>query len=139
MSDENPRKAESTDLTGKTALVTGGNKGLGYEVARQLLLLRVSRLIITTQDEAKGQAAIAALRADPEVIKISDASKDSSKVEWFELNLEDYYAGVSFVRKVQRDLRELDILIFSAGLRQFEFERAKSGHEMMMQGMCIPW
>lgn len=125
---------EATDLRGKTAIVTGCNKGLGFEVARQLILLKCSRLIITTRNETKGKATIAALRADPEVTKIDFIYRTPTHIECFELELGDYESGVAFVRKVQMKVPELDILILSAGVYRKEFEKTRSGHEMMMQG-----
>lgn len=136
MGDLNPTPPVATELSGKTALVTGGNKGLGFEVARQLILLKVSRLMITTRDKSKGEAAIAALRADPEVAEI-DSHQTPILIEWFQLELDDYGSTISFVQEVRRNVPELDILILSAGMYQLEFEMAKTGHEMIMQGMFI--
>ncbi|KAJ5354557.1 hypothetical protein N7541_005601 [Penicillium brevicompactum] len=135
MGDLNPTPPVATDLSGKTALVTGCNKGLGFEVARQLILLKVSRLIITTRDKPKGEAAIAALRADPEVAKL-DSHQTPIRIEWFQLELDDYGSAISFVQEVRRNVPELDILILSAGMYQLEFEMAKTGHEMIMQVNC---
>ena len=44
--------------TGKIALITGGNKGLGLETARQLGAKGVT-VIIGARDKAKGEAAAA--------------------------------------------------------------------------------
>lgn len=129
-----PLLPETTDLRGKTAIVTGCNKGLGFEVARQLILLKCSRLIITTRNEAKGKATIDALRADPEVTKIDFIYRTPTHIECFELEFDDYESGVAFARKVQMKVPELDILILSAGVYRKGFEKARSGHEMMMQG-----
>ncbi|KAJ5329817.1 hypothetical protein N7452_010207 [Penicillium brevicompactum] len=136
MGDLNPTPPVAADLSGKAALVTGCNKGLGFEVARQLILLKVSRLIITTRDKPKGEAAIAALRADPEVAKL-DSHQTPIRIEWFQLELDDYGSAISFVQEVRRNVPELDILILSAGMYQLKFEMAKTGHEMIMQGMVI--
>ncbi|KAJ5349122.1 hypothetical protein MYU51_011967 [Penicillium brevicompactum] len=135
MGDLNPTPPVATDLSGKTALVTGCNKGLGFEVARQLILLKVSRLIITTRDKPKGEAAIAALRADPEVAKL-DTRQTPIRIEWFQVELDDYGSAISFVQEVRRNVPELDILILSAGMYQLEFEMAKTCHEMIMQVNC---
>jgi len=50
------------DLQGKTALVTGGNSGIGLAVARQLLA-RGARVAITGRDRAKLDEALAELGA----------------------------------------------------------------------------
>lgn len=51
------------DLSGKTAIITGANSGIGLECARQLLDLGLSKLIIAVRDEVKGDAARKALAA----------------------------------------------------------------------------
>ena len=45
------------NLTGKTAVVTGSNIGLGLECVRQLLDLGLSKLILAVRDESKGETA----------------------------------------------------------------------------------
>jgi NAD(P)-dependent dehydrogenase (short-subunit alcohol dehydrogenase family) len=47
----------------KTAIVTGGNRGLGFEIARQLVKEGV-RVVIGSRDAAKGERAVASLKAD---------------------------------------------------------------------------
>lgn len=130
-------QSEIASLSGKTALVTGCNKGLGFQVARQLILSRISHLIITTRDHVKGEAAISALQADPEVIKLVSKTETPTRIDWFQLELDDYNSTMSFVAKVEQDVPELDILILCAGMLQYKFERAKTGHELLMQGNCM--
>ena len=79
-----------TSLAGKTVLVTGGNSGLGLEFARQVLTLNASHVVITVRSQAKGEAAIATLLADPEV----QATNPDAKVEYFDLDLDDYESGL---------------------------------------------
>ncbi|HEY1821783.1 MAG TPA: SDR family oxidoreductase [Trebonia sp.] len=52
----------STDFAGKTALVTGGNSGIGRVVA-QKLAARGAHVIISGRDGGRGQDAVAAIRA----------------------------------------------------------------------------
>ena len=47
----------------KVALITGGNKGIGLETARQLGKLGIT-VLIGVRDEAKGEAAVAELKKD---------------------------------------------------------------------------
>ena len=54
--------ADVPDLSGRVAVVTGANRGLGREVTR-LLAGRGARVIMACRDEAGGEAAAAALRA----------------------------------------------------------------------------
>jgi NAD(P)-dependent dehydrogenase (short-subunit alcohol dehydrogenase family) len=50
-------------VSGKVALVTGGNKGIGFEVARQLAELN-HRVVIGSRDEDRGRTAAEKLRSE---------------------------------------------------------------------------
>ena len=50
------------DQSGRTAIVTGANTGLGYETAR-VLAARGARVVIAVRDTAKGDQAAAKIRA----------------------------------------------------------------------------
>jgi NAD(P)-dependent dehydrogenase (short-subunit alcohol dehydrogenase family) len=123
-----------TSLAGRTVLVTGGNSGLGLEFAPQVLVLNASRIIITVRSQAKGDTAIATLRADPAV----RATNPDAKLEYFVLDLDNYESGLEFVRKVFADVSVLDILICNAGTNFLNYETSKSGHERLMQGISLP-
>lgn len=53
--------ADVPDLTGRVAVVTGANRGLGREVTRYLAE-RGARVVMACRDEAAGEASAAALR-----------------------------------------------------------------------------
>jgi hypothetical protein len=54
--------APHTNLSERTAIITGSNVGLGYEAAQQLLHLKLSQLIIAVRSPARGETAAAKLR-----------------------------------------------------------------------------
>jgi NAD(P)-dependent dehydrogenase (short-subunit alcohol dehydrogenase family) len=60
----------------KTVLVTGGNKGIGYEVVRQLLA-KGCRVFLTARNAAAGKKAASSLSGDVHFLQM-DVSDDAS-------------------------------------------------------------
>ncbi len=87
----------------KVALITGANKGLGYEMARQLAQAGVT-VVLAARDQAKGQAAV-------EKVK-----KEGLDVRFIKLNVtnkKDHAEAAAFLEK---NFGKLDILINNAGI-----------------------
>lgn len=123
-----PPMPEGTSLSGKTIIITGGNKGLGFESARQFLDLGASRVILACRSVSSGEEAVSSLRA-----KTKQANPNAT-IEVFELDLDDYESGLRFTEKVKNEVQELDILLNNGALVTPEFQKSKSEHERMMQG-----
>jgi NAD(P)-dependent dehydrogenase (short-subunit alcohol dehydrogenase family) len=64
--------ADVPDQTGRTAIVTGGNTGLGFHVAR-VLADHGARVVIACRDTRKGADAAAAMKS-AEVVRLDLAS-----------------------------------------------------------------
>src|SRR5882757_2923505 len=97
----------STDFAGKTALVTGGNSGIGRVVA-QKLAARGAHVIISGRDAARGQEAVDAIRAA------------GGKADFVPADL----ASVASVRALAREAAGLggghvDVLVNNAGAFPF--------------------
>ncbi len=87
----------------KVALVTGGNKGIGLETARQLGRLGIT-VLIGARDLEKGEKAVVELKKD---------NVDARAVKLDVDNASDHEA----VRKlIEKDYGVLDILINNAGI-----------------------
>lgn len=93
----------------KTVLVTGGNRGLGYECARQLLA-DGHRVIITARDRSKGRAAVQSLGSSHKTAQ--------SRVEMYELDLASLASIRAFGERWEREGRALDALVHNAGVMQ---------------------
>lgn len=87
----------------KIALVTGGNRGIGYEICRQLARLGI-RVVLGSRDAAKGVAAARELIADglpvqARQLDVANAKSIEACMDW-----------------IRRDLGRLDILVNNAGI-----------------------
>jgi NAD(P)-dependent dehydrogenase (short-subunit alcohol dehydrogenase family) len=95
------------------ALVTGGNRGIGLEVCRQLGE-HGYMVILTARDEAKGRAAAEPLRRagiDVHVQRLDVADERSVK---------------EAAQAVERDIGRLDVLVNNAGILYDTWQRAAS-------------
>lgn len=94
----------STNSSSKrVALVTGANKGLGKEIARQLGLAGFT-VVVTSRDEAAGSRAVEELRA---------AGAD---VVGARLEVTDEAQIAALVRFVEERFGRLDVLVNNAGI-----------------------
>ena len=64
------------DMTGRTAVVTGANSGIG-RAAAEALAAAGARVVLAVRDTAKGEAAAAAMPGDAEVRRLDLASLES--------------------------------------------------------------
>ncbi|HEV7595525.1 MAG TPA: SDR family oxidoreductase [Gemmatimonadaceae bacterium] len=85
------------------ALVTGGNRGIGFEICRQLAKLGI-RVILGSRDAAKGLNAAGKLLAE------------HLRVEARELDVASDESIEACMEWVRRDLGRLDILVNNAGI-----------------------
>lgn len=102
--------ASGHDLTGKTALVTGGASGLGLETVR-MLAERGARVIVPARDIRAAQAALGDL-ADIRAMDLMDPA-----------SIRALAAGL------QSDGIRIDLLILSAGIMASPLVRDAEGHE----------
>ncbi len=86
--------------TEKIALVTGANKGIGFEVARQLAA-RDYRVFVTARKEAAGKAAV---------------KKIGRKAEFLKLDVTDRASINAAAQDFGRQAAHLDVLINNAGI-----------------------
>ncbi len=87
----------------KVALITGANKGIGLETARQLGKLGII-VLVGARDTAKGEAAAAELKKD---------GVDARPVK-IDVDQQADYAAVA--KLIEKDFGRLDILINNAGV-----------------------
>jgi NAD(P)-dependent dehydrogenase (short-subunit alcohol dehydrogenase family) len=87
----------------KIALITGANRGLGFEMARQLGQQGVS-VVLAARDPQKGEEAAAKLR------------KEGLDVEFLKLDVTDKKDHAAAAAFLEKQFGRLDILINNAGI-----------------------
>jgi NAD(P)-dependent dehydrogenase (short-subunit alcohol dehydrogenase family) len=105
--------------SGRTAIVTGANSGLGLIVARELAAAG-ARVIATSRDAGKGAKAL-------EIIK---AAHPAANVEVAQLDLADLASVRAFAQRILDSHDELDILINNAGVMAAPYARTADGYEL---------
>lgn len=83
----------------RVALVTGANKGIGYEIARQLGAVGDIAVLVGARDVEKGRAAAARLGAVPVQLDVTDEASVAAAAKW-----------------IEQEYGRLDILVNNAGI-----------------------
>ncbi|KAI8669635.1 hypothetical protein NCS57_00778900 [Fusarium keratoplasticum] len=120
----NPKpNLENNTVAGKTAVITGGNGGIGLECGRILLSLHLSHLILAVRTIAKGEEAATSLRK----------LYPKAKIDVWQLDMDSYDSIRAFAKKCAT-LPRLDMALLSAGIMNVDLQVNKStGHEEMFQ------
>ncbi|MEH2411987.1 SDR family oxidoreductase [Nostoc sp.] len=93
----------SEDLKGKVALITGANKGIGYEIARQLGS-RGATVLVGARDIGRGEEAANKLRLN---------QIDARTIQ---LDVIDQKTIDSTAEQIESEFGKLDILVNNAGI-----------------------
>ncbi|WNC15815.1 SDR family oxidoreductase [Brevibacillus brevis] len=87
----------------RLAIVTGGNRGIGKEISRQLAEKGL-QVIITCRDEDKGRKAVEEMR------------QEGLSVEFQVVDVHDRKSIQDMIRRVEHDFGRLDVLVNNAGI-----------------------
>lgn len=107
------------NLADKTAIVTGANTGLGYEMARSLSRMG-AQVIIASRNEDKALAAIEGMRVE----------NPDARVEFEQLDLASLASVRQFAKRIIADHERLDLLINNAGVMVPPASLTEDGYEM---------
>src|SRR5271168_2797452 len=94
---------------GDVALISGANKGIGFEIARGLAAKKI-KVLVGARDEARGQAAVEKLKgegADARFVKldVTDGATIQHAAQW-----------------IEKEFGRLDILVNNAGVAEWGFK-----------------
>ncbi len=94
---------------GDIALISGANKGIGYEIARGLGAKKI-KVLVGARDDARGHSAVEKLKAegaDAQFVKldVTDSATIQHAAEW-----------------IDKEFGRLDILINNAGVAEWGFK-----------------
>lgn len=107
------------DQSGKIAIVTGANSGIGFETARQLAK-KNAHVILACRNEKKGNKALNDIKNE----------FPNAHLELRILDLEDLNSVKTFANSFIKDYKNIDLLINNAGVMMTPESKTKQGFEM---------
>jgi NAD(P)-dependent dehydrogenase (short-subunit alcohol dehydrogenase family) len=109
-------EADIPDLAGRTAVVTGGNTGLGLQISRVLAGFG-AHVVLACRSVEKGKAAAALIGGDTAVVRLDLASLPSVRAA---------------AEEIRARYSRLDLLINNAGVMDIPYERTADGFELTL-------
>ncbi|TWT05318.1 SDR family NAD(P)-dependent oxidoreductase [Planococcus sp. CPCC 101016] len=106
-------------LTGKTAIITGANSGIGLEAAK-VFADRGAKIIMAVRDTAKGEAARDLILS----------TKQEAFITVMKLDLADLANVRKFAESFKDKYDSLDLLINNAGVMTPPYSKTKDGFEL---------
>ncbi|MFG2753347.1 oxidoreductase [Streptomyces xanthophaeus] len=106
------------DQSGRTAVVTGANSGIGYVSARELAR-RGATVVLACRSAARGKAAEVRLRSEV----------PGARVEFAALDLADLSSVRAFATAYAQRRDTLDLLVNNAGVMALPYGRTADGFE----------
>ncbi|MFD9306643.1 oxidoreductase [Streptomyces sp. NPDC060048] len=112
------KAAHIPDQSGRTAVVTGANSGIGYFAARELAR-RGAAVVLACRSAARGRAAEVRMRAEV----------PGADVRFMPLDLADLATVREFAREYGQRHDSLDLLVNNAGVMALPYGRTADGFE----------
>jgi NAD(P)-dependent dehydrogenase (short-subunit alcohol dehydrogenase family) len=109
------------DLSGKTAVVTGANSGIGFEAA-DALAGKSATVVLACRHKERGEAAVERILHNHPLVK----------TEVMHLDLADLSSVRAFAREFENRFHRLDMLINNAGIMAVPFGKTADGFELQL-------
>jgi NAD(P)-dependent dehydrogenase (short-subunit alcohol dehydrogenase family) len=113
--------ADVPDLSGRVALITGANSGIGLEAAKGLAA-RGCTVVLACRDPGRAQAATAEVKA----------AGPGARVEPRALDLASLQSVRAFAGQVRTEFPRVDLLINNAGVMAPPYARTADGFELQL-------
>jgi NAD(P)-dependent dehydrogenase (short-subunit alcohol dehydrogenase family) len=125
--------ADVPDQSWRTAVVTGANTGLGFQVARTLAL-RGARVVLAVRDTGKGRRAIAEIATGARRSQVAIGRHDGEvpAIETVHLDLTSLASVRSAAAELRSRYTRLDLLINNAGVMMTPYARTEDGFELQL-------
>ncbi|MCB1126978.1 MAG: SDR family oxidoreductase [Verrucomicrobiae bacterium] len=107
------------DQSGRNAIVTGANSGIGFETAKALAL-KGANVTLACRSQAKGQEAVERIRG----------ASASASVALELLDLADLPSVEAFAKRYKESHDRLDLLILNAGVMVPPASKTEQGYEL---------
>jgi NAD(P)-dependent dehydrogenase (short-subunit alcohol dehydrogenase family) len=112
-------EADVPDLSGRTAVITGANAGIGFEIARVLAGRGAQPVLACRNPSRAGQAADRLRSAQP-----------TASIATVELNLASLASVHAAAARLRAAYPRLDLLVNNAGVMEVPYERTEDGFEL---------
>ena len=121
-----------SDKKWKIALVTGGNRGLGYETCRQLAELGL-KVLLGARDLSKGKSAANQLN-----------EKEGLDVMFYQLDVSDQNSISNVIKEVDKEFGRLDVLVNNAAILYDTWQNAVNAdleivNDALRTNLFGPW
>jgi len=117
------------DLSGKVALVTGANSGIGYVTARELAR-KGAKVIGTSRSVQKGNEASKKIESELSQDSMYTSKTVKGSVHFMQLDLASFENVKSFATTFLSHETKLDMLVLNAGVMFPPFEKTVDGFEL---------
>ncbi|MGG3283724.1 SDR family oxidoreductase [Paenibacillus solani] len=110
-----------SDMTGKIAIVTGANSGMGLATTIELAKMG-AHVIMACRSQSRGAAAF----------REAQQESNSSRIELMTLDLGDFDSIRAFASNFKAKYDRLDVLVNNAGVVALKRELTNDGYEAML-------
>lgn len=122
----------TASLLGQTVIITGANRGLGYEASKHVVRLDASKLILAVRSVSAGEdAKNKLLKANP---------SKSIDIEVWPIDMSSYVSVKEFAKRAET-LERIDALVNNAGILTAKYNMAEDNESTITVNVvvCMPF